>query len=294
MAVPRSTSGPTTIERRIAKHREALTPTEHRLAALLTDDPMGWGFATVAEVAARADTSGPTVVRFAAALGFSGFGELQDHVRAEVTAGLRRPNDRLRQTSMPVDHSPGIDAVTATFERLDDGRLEAIAQVIADAGSRVWIVASESSSPVAHLLATNLRLIRPGIVHVAGSSPATAATIADASSSDAAIAIDFPRYEHSVVSLASTLHDRGVRVVALTDGPLSPLVDMAEHWVGVSIPSIGPFDSAVPTIAVAEVVVALVAERRGENATRRLDAVERQWDRDRVFVPAEVATGTRR
>lgn len=279
------------IEERIAERRGELTATERRLASLLTDDPTRWAFATVAEVAELGTTSGPTVVRFAATLGFAGFGQLQDQLRSEVTERLRRPSDRLRLTTGPIDHSAALDAVRTTFDRLDHDRLTTIARILADADGRVWVVASESSSPVAHLLAANLRLLRPGVVHVSGFGPSTAASISDASDADAAIAIDFPRYEQAVVSLASGLHERGVRVTALTDGPLSPLVDIAAHWCGVDVPSIGPFDSAVPTVAVAEVVIALVAERLGDRATRRLDTVERQWDRDAVFVPGDGAHG---
>lgn len=278
--------GAATIEDRIARRRDALTPTERQLAAMLADDPTDWAFSTVAELAEQAGTSGPTVVRFAATLGFGGFGELQGQVRSDVTARLRRPSDRLRHDADPAGPAPVLDAVAATFDRLDDTRLDAIAHTLADARHRVWIVASESSSPVAHLLATNLGLLRPDVVHLGGAGPAAAAAIVDASDRDAAIAIDFPRYEHSVVDIAAALADRGVEVTALTDGPLSPLVSIAANWCGVVVPPVGPFDSAVPTIAVAEVLIARVATRLGDQAARRLDEVERRWADDRIFVSA--------
>lgn len=286
MTVPRTTSGRATIEERISRQRGALTPTEHQLAAMLADDPTGWAFATVAELAEQAGTSGPTVVRFAVALGFVGFSELQRQVRDDVATRLRRPSDRQRQPMDPIDHVPAIDAIATTFDRLDDRRVDAIARTLAEAEDRVWIIASESSSPVAHLLATNLRLLRPGIVHLSGSNPSAAAAIVDASARDAAIAIDFPRYEYAVVDLATALVDRGVKVTALTDGPLSPLVSLATSWCGVVVPSVGPFDSAAPTIALAEVIIARVATCLGDDATRRLDAVEQQWTQNRIFVPA--------
>ena len=292
MAVLRRTSGCATIEERIAEQRDALTPTQHQLAVMLANDPTSWAFATVADVARHAGTSGPTVVRFAMTLGFAGFGELQKQLRDDVTAQLRRPSDRIRQTANQIDHTSALDAIATTFDRLDDRRLDAIAQTLADAEHRVWIIASESSSPVAHLLATNLGLLRPGIVHLAGSTPSTAAAIVDASARDAAIAIDFPRYESAVVDLATALRDLGVTVTALTDGPLSPLVSIATNWCGVTVPSVGPFDSAAPTITVAEVVIARVATRLGADATRRLDAVERQWTHDRIFVPMAEPTST--
>lgn len=279
-------SAAATIEERIARRRDALTPAERHLAAMLADDPTGWAFSTVAEMAEQAGTSGPTVVRFATTLGFGGFSELQGQVRSDVTARLRRPSDRLRQDPDPAGPAPALDAIAATFERLDDDRVDAIARTLTDAQDRVWIIASESSSPVAHLLATNLGLLRPGVVQLRGSGPSSAAAVVDASERDAAIAIDFPRYERAVVDIAAALADRGVTVTALTDGPLSPLVSIATHWCGIVVPPVGPFDSAVPTVAVAEVLIARVATRLGDDAAGRLDAVEQRWANDRIFIPA--------
>ncbi len=283
------------IDDRIASRRDSLTPTERRLAATLVDDPTTWAFSTVAELAEAVGTSGPTVVRFAVALDFAGFGELQGQVRSDLTRRLRRPIDRLRGTvgddtspsdNGPLDPAAALDAIAATFEQLDDDRVDAIVHSLADAEERVWIVASESSSPVAHLLATNLGLLRPGVVHLTGSGPSTGAAIADSSDRDAAVVVDFPRYEQAVVHLASALAERGVKVNALTDGPLSPLVDVATAWCRVVVPPVGPFDSAAPTIALAEVIIARVAARVGGRAAERLDAVERRWADDGVFVPS--------
>lgn len=274
------------IDELLTEHRSSFTPKELRLATMLADDPAGWAFSTVAELARQADTSGPTVVRFAVTLGFDGFGALQQQVRHDVTAQLRRPSDRIRQ-HVATDRAATLDAINATFERLDDAKIDAIAHELADASGQVWIVASESSSPVAHLLATNLKLLRPGVVHLSGSSPSTGVAIADASKCDAVIAVDFPRYERAVLDLAATLGNRGVNVTALTDGPLSPLATLATDWCGVVVPSVGPFDSAAPTVAVAEVIIARVANRLGADATTRLDAVEQQWTHDGVFASTE-------
>lgn len=277
-------TGVATIEERIARRGDALTPSERQLASILTDDPTVWAFSTVADVAERVGTSGPTVIRFAVALGFAGFTELQRHVRDDVTAKLNRPSERMQLPPDPSGPTPTLEAIASTFDRLDDDRLDSIARTLAEATGRVWIVASESSSPVAHLLATNLALIRPGVVRLGGSGPSTASAIVDASERDAAIAIDFPRYEHAVVDATSALADRGTTITALTDGPLSPLAGLAATWCGVVVPSVGPFDSAAPTIAVAEVVIARVAAHLGSVATRRLDAVEQRWESDRVFL----------
>ena len=62
-----------TIADRIAAAGASLTPTERRVAEVVTAEPTALAFDTVAELADRVGSSGPTVVRFAAKLGFDGY-----------------------------------------------------------------------------------------------------------------------------------------------------------------------------------------------------------------------------
>src|SRR5437879_11950068 len=64
------------VSAQIDAHLRRLTPAERRVAAVVADDPEAVAFGTVADVARRAGTSGASVVRLAAKLGFEGFVEL--------------------------------------------------------------------------------------------------------------------------------------------------------------------------------------------------------------------------
>jgi len=269
------------LDRLVADIGTELTSTERRLAELVLADPTRVAFDTVAELAERAGTSGPSVMRFATRLGFDGYSALQRFVRDDLSARLARPTDRIRSDE-PVDSHDAARrnahaSIDEAFDQATRAAISAMADVIAEAPGRVWIVASDASSPVAQLLTSNLRLVRSGVVQVSGSPAAIAGTIVDAGPDDAVIAVDVERYERSVSDTARVLVERGATMVAITDGPLSPLAAAAAHWCGVRVPSIGPFDSAVPIVAMAEVVIAEVAARRRDTATDRLDRAEHAW-----------------
>ena len=51
---------------------------------------------------------------------------------------------------------------------------------------------------------------------------------------------------------------RRTTILAITDGPFSPLASMTEHWCQLAVPAAGPFDSSVPAVAAAELLVAQV------------------------------------
>jgi DNA-binding MurR/RpiR family transcriptional regulator len=275
------------IDRRIADAADVLTPTERRIATVLAGDPTAVAFLTVADLADRVDTSPPSVVRFATKLGFSGYGELQASAQRDLAATLSTPTERInhrpQDDTFGAAHQAVTDAVSSTFSEPGRKQLQSMAAELAKGGGAVWIVASETSSPVAHILAANLRLIRPGVRHLEGSAAAVAATVVEASPGDVVIAIDFERYESAVVRTVTELASRGASVLALTDGPLSPLAALADQWLAITVPAVGPFDSALPVLAVIEALTAEVAVHRRPDAAARLRHIEDSWSAYQIF-----------
>ena len=73
----------------------SLPRAERRVAISLPGDYPAAALEMVASLAARAGTSGPTVLRLASRLGFSGFTELQQALRDELTDS-GRPTAKMR------------------------------------------------------------------------------------------------------------------------------------------------------------------------------------------------------
>jgi DNA-binding MurR/RpiR family transcriptional regulator len=72
--------------------------------------------------------------------------------------------------------------------------------------------------------------------------------------------------------------------VAVTDSPLSPLAELADAWCEIEVPAVGPFDSSVPAVAAAELMVARVAKELQEDATARIDRIEALWEKTEAFL----------
>jgi len=91
------------------------------------------------------------------------------------------------------------------------------------------------------------------------------------------VAIDLRRYERWLLDTLATVRDTGHRLVALSDGLLSPLAMAAEHSFVVSAASVSAFDSHVGTLALLNLLVATTAERLKDSAVERLERVESSW-----------------
>jgi len=261
-----------------------LTPTERRIAQTVIANPSLLAFGTVAELARRAETSRPSVVRFAVKLGFDGYTELQESVQEGLTQRLLKPSDRIRYVDDPTIGAARAvitDSVAAVFEAIEDDALKLLGDPIASART-VWIVSGETSRAGANALMSGLSIVRPHVRLVDHHSVGT--DLAEATPDDAAVVFDFYRYRRHSVDTAAEFVAIGAKVVAITDGPLSPLAGLAKAWIGLKVPAVGPFDSSVPAVTIAELLVAHVARAIPIRATERIDRTEEMWNATGTFV----------
>src|ERR1700691_6232839 len=84
-----------TLVDRLAAAAGSLTPLQERAAQLLEKDSPKVAFGSLAEVARAAGTSGPSVVRLALKLGFSGFAEMKEAIQEELSLRLAPASDRI-------------------------------------------------------------------------------------------------------------------------------------------------------------------------------------------------------
>ncbi len=266
---------------RIMAQAERLTSTERKIAEVLAREPQVIAFGTVAQVAQRAGTSGPSVVRLAVKLGYDGFVGLQADVQSELARQLGPARDRIRQR-LPSDFLARVQAaeqdnVLRTLHGISTSSLERSIARLADRHRQIWVLSAEMTAPIGTVLTSLLGQLRDGVTLLQGSEVAISRALAGLEPMDNLISIDIRRYERSVVGLTKWAADRGAAVIAITDSPLSPLGATASETFFISALGVGPFDSVTGGIALANVLVAGVAARLRQSAPARLDAIEAAW-----------------
>lgn len=271
------------IEKLIAAANERLTPTERRIAEAVTADPSLLAFGTVSDLARLVSTSPPSIVRFAAKLGVDGFRDLQARARDTLTQRLEQPGHRARnpQCSLAPIRAAVEQAIHDAFDAVDQDGLAALAAPLVTART-VWIISGETSRGGANSLHSGLAMVRPHVVNV--DEHDIGRDLSDASAKDAAVVFDFARYRRSSITAARLLADRNIPIVAITDGPLSPLASLTPTWFGLEVPAVGPFDSSVPAVLAAELIVMEVVRQLGDAALERIDQLETLWEATDTFL----------
>ncbi len=262
---------------RLAAAAGSLTPAEQRAAQLLEQDSPRVAFGSLAEVAAAAGTSGPSVLRMATKLGFSGFSELKEAIQEELSVRLAPPSHRVgAQSSQDLfGRIAAADAenVLRSVESAEPS-LSVVVALVSDERRQVHIVPGTAMRAVGIALADQLSQLRDGVRLHYGPPTEVAREIAAAGESDLVIVMDTRRYERWVVDAAAQARAAGAKLVAITDTLLSPLVAGSDAHLLVRVVGAGPFDSLTGALSVANALAAGVAARAHVGAGKRLRKAE--------------------
>lgn len=268
------------VEERIGKAGAQLTPAERRVAEVVLTRPQLVAFGTVAELAEAAGSGAATVVRLASKLGYDGFTGLQGAVQHALARQLRPAAERIREpaaTDAIGRHLDlELDNVSTTLRAVEAEALDDLVAHVADS-RRVFVLSGDASLGVARQLLGELRALRDEVSMIEGNDVAVRRAVAMLQPGDTVLAVDLRRYDKWLVDAATGSRERGVWLAAVTDSLLSPLASLADRTFTVAAAGGGPFDSHVGTLALANLVVAGVADRLRAVATDRLDAAEAAW-----------------
>jgi len=244
-----------------------------QVARFALEHPDDIAFGTAASVAARAHVQPSTLVRLAQELGYSGFSEFQAVFRARLRNRAPSYAERLAAVRAHAGGDGEVGALLASFanaaarsaealaERTDLARLETAVAVLARAGT-IYLAGQRRSFAVAAYLSYTLAKLCIRHELLASPTGIEPETLNMAGKGDALLAFSFAPYAPGTLALVNAAAERGMPVVAVTDGPFSPLVAASEVWLEVIEADVDGFRNPAATFALAMTLAVSVGERR--------------------------------
>jgi DNA-binding MurR/RpiR family transcriptional regulator len=253
-----------------------------RIARFALDKPHDLALHTVAALAEAAEVQPSAVIRFANALGYSGFSEMQQvfrgHLVERSSSSYRERIEQLRTRQRNGQRSPsGVlsqlvgDAVTALGaleEHFDTAAVKEAIDLIVRA-RRVHVLAQRRAFPLAAYLAYALAQLELKVQLQDGLGGMLQQNLAAVDTDELLVVASFRNYSPDVVEAAEACRVRGVPVLAITDGPLSPLVGPASVCFELGDDSATPFRSLVAPMCLAQALVVSTGHRLAEKSTAR-------------------------
>lgn len=250
----------------IAQAYPTLSPQLQRLARFALDKPHDLALGTVAAIAQANEVQPSSMIRFANALGFSGFSQMQQVFQGHLVERSTPYRERIAQmrrggrssdATGDVLHGFVGDAVNE-LHQLDDNvpaaTLKAGGRALANA-AQIHVLAQRRAFPVACYLAYALNQLELRSHLLDGLGGMLSEFAHGIRPGDVLLVASFRNYSPAVVEMARACRERGITVVAITDSPLSPLKPAADVCFVLGDDSTQPFRSLVGPMCLAQALV---------------------------------------
>ncbi|MFL0268313.1 MurR/RpiR family transcriptional regulator [Candidatus Clostridium radicumherbarum] len=246
-------------------------------------------FMTAAKLGISVGVSESTVVRFANELGFSGYPKLQKALqeliktRLTTVQRIELSNDYVSEESaLKGVLKSDMENIRATLEKINNRTFEEVVNNIFKA-KKIYIIGLRSSTAIAEFLGFYLNLILDNVKVVGYGISDIFEQILNVSEDDLVIGIGFPRYASRTIEALNFAHNRGTKVVAITDSLLSPLASKADYTLIAQSNMASFVDSLVAPLSVINALIIAVGLREKEKISKTFNDLENIWEEYQVY-----------
>ena len=265
-----------------------LSKSHRRIADYITAHYDKAVFMTAARLGESVGVSESTVVRFASALGYDGYPQMQRSLQELVSHRLTA-NQRFEMTS-DLDPASVLSTVLKsdmqnlhnTLEELDPALFEDAVSRLLSARS-VCVVGRRSAAPLARFLANYLHYMFDH-VRLLGGDEDGLEEIVQLRSEDVLIGISFPRYSARTLEMMRFARHCGAQVIAITDGPMSPLCETADVTLTARTDMASFVDSLAAPLSLINALLVSLGLRRREALGGHLRQLESVWETYWVYL----------
>lgn len=246
-------------------------------------------FMTAAKLGEKVGVSESTVVRFATALGYDGYPQLQralqELVRHRLTATQRFEmvseigQNEVLHTVLKAD----MQNLRSTIDECDMAVFDQVVDCLLSA-RHIYILGVRSAAPLAHFMGYYLHYVFDNVRVVGESTNDVFEQISRLDSQDVLFGISFPRYSRRTIDAMSFAKSRGANVIGLTDGPMSPLRELANLCLMARTDMASFVDSLAAPLSVINALIVALGLRRREALSEHFKLMETVWDEYGVYL----------
>ena len=263
------------LQAEIGRRFPGLSRQLQRIARFTLEHPQDVALDTVAAAAGKAEVQPSAMVRFAQALGYGGYTDMQRVFRERLvqrSSSYRERIASLRRAAPALSRPQAVlhDFVTDSIahlshleEHVGTERLEQAVRLLAGAG-RIHVLAQRRAFPVACYLGYALAQLELPVQLLDGVGGMVREQARAMRAGDVLVAVSFRNYSPDVIELAAAAWRHGIDVVVITDSAVSPLARSATVAFDLGDASDRPFRSLVEPMCLAQALVVAVGHELAE------------------------------
>ncbi len=246
-------------------------------------------FMTASKLGESVGVSESTVVRFASAMGYEGYPQLQRSLQELVSHRLTA-NQRF-EMSTEIDPREALGVVLksdmqnlrATMEQMDAAVFEDVVNRLLSARA-IYVMGLRSAAPLAQFMGYYLNYIFDNVHLVSSGATDVFEEISKLKENDVLVGISFPRYSTRTLEAMRFAKRCGAQVVAITDGPMSPLADMADATLTARTDMASFVDSLAAPLSLINALLVALGLHRKEALKEHFRQLESIWETYEVYL----------
>ncbi len=149
---------------------------------------------------------------------------------------------------------------------------------------RIFVLGQRASAPLAQFMAHYLGFIFNNVELVTSGVSDVFEQLSRIAEDDVLIGISFPRYSNRTIEAMAFAKTHGAELVAITDGPLSPLHSVADLCLTAKSDMASFVDSLVAPLSLINALIVALGQRRRQQVAAYFDEMERIWDEYHVYL----------
>ena len=246
-------------------------------------------FMTASKLGEYVGVSESTVVRFAAALGYSGYPQLQkalqELLRHRLTASQRfeLTNDMDHVQVLNKVLKADIQNIRSTLDEIDISSFECAIDMILQA-RQIYVMGLRSSAPIAEFFVHYLKFIFSNVRVVTSGVSDVFEQLSRIGEGDLLIGISFPRYASRSIEAMNFARKQGASLIAITDGPLSPLHSTADICLMAKSDMSSFVDSFAAPLSLINALIVALGQRRRTEGSEYFNKMESIWAEYDVYL----------
>jgi DNA-binding MurR/RpiR family transcriptional regulator len=275
--VPHRDDGPIhRLQHAIHSRRDALTPTEARIAAYFLEETRGLALLSVQELATQLHVGPASIVRVVKKLGYQGLSELKRGLKRHLQTSLS-PLDQFR-LQLNAGEVAGLSDVTAigrreirnidaTMRLLDEAVFRRAVDILSRART-VQLVGTGVSAHLAGLAAFVLQHIGLRSFALQHTGLDVSEQLVGVGAEDALLAFSFPPYSPQTIAAAALAQKNRARVVSVTNQETAPIARHSDALLVAKTDTLAPSNSlSAPLVLVHGLAAAVAASSRPRSLT---------------------------
>lgn len=264
----------------IEEQYDKLSAGKKKVATYILNYTKTSSYMTLAELQKATQVSEATIIRFAYTVGFAGYTEMQNAIRAYVFDTESKTETSTSSLLAPMNQD--ITLIQDVAASLEEQAVSDAMHLIHEA-QHVYVIGNNTSYGAAHWFGYVLATYKSNVTVV--TKQHMNKYLLDMQPDDAVIAISFPRYHKDTTEFVNSALKKQARIISITDNQVSPICKAADKvFYAKTNRDVSGYNEIAPVISLLNVIITQYRENYNDEVKARIQQLEQLNDENQDLV----------